>query len=96
MSVEVTEEAISVLRNSLELAGIDMARGGARLYAAHALGGGMNVQVELADAAGEGEHVIEAEGIRIFIDPSVTQAFPHAIVGVEPPHERIVVRPAAT
>jgi Fe-S cluster assembly iron-binding protein IscA len=95
VSVEVTEEAISVLRNSLELAGIDTATGGARLYAAHALGGGINVQVELADAAGEGEDVIETEGIRIFIDRTVTQAFPHAVVGVEPPHERIVVRPVA-
>jgi Fe-S cluster assembly iron-binding protein IscA len=94
MAIEVTEEAIGVLRNSLALARVDLAEGGARLYAARALGGGLNVQVELADGPARGEQVIEAGGIRIFIDPSVAQALPHAIVGVEPPHGRIVVRPA--
>jgi Fe-S cluster assembly iron-binding protein IscA len=94
VSFEVTEEAIGVLRDSLELARVDTATGGARLYAAHALGGGMNVQVELAEAAGKDEEVIEAGGIRLFIDRSVTEAIPDAVVGVEPPHGRIVVRPA--
>jgi Fe-S cluster assembly iron-binding protein IscA len=94
MPVEVTEEAVHVLRNSLELAGVDTTTGGARLHAARGLGGGINVQVELAsEAAGEDE-VIVADGIRIFIDPSVTQAIPNAIVAVEPQHDRIVVRPA--
>jgi Fe-S cluster assembly iron-binding protein IscA len=92
--VEVTEEAIGVLRHSLELAGINTATGGARLYAARALGGGVNVQVELASAAGGNEEVIEAGGIRIFIDPTVIEVFPDAVVGVQPPHGRIVVRPA--
>ena len=95
MPVEITEEAVQVLRNSLELAHIDPARGGARLHAATALGGGLNVQVELADGAGYKEEIIETGGIRIFIDPTVTQAIPDAVVTVEPQHERIVVRPAS-
>jgi Fe-S cluster assembly iron-binding protein IscA len=94
MAVEVTEEAAQVLRNSLELAGVDPTTGGARLHAARGLGGGVNVQVELASGAEAGDEVIETEGIRIFIDPSVTQAIPKAIVAVEPQHDRIVVRPA--
>ncbi|MEA2510298.1 MAG: hypothetical protein QOG21_2380 [Actinomycetota bacterium] len=94
MPVEITEEAIEVLRNSLQLAGVDTATGGARLRAARALGGGLNVQVELADAARQGDDVIEARGIRIFIDRTVSEAIPDAIVAVEPQHDRIVVRPA--
>jgi hypothetical protein len=38
--------------------------------------------------------VIEAGEIRIFIDQSIVKALPNAIVGVEPPHGRIVVTPA--
>lgn len=94
MAVEVTEEAVQVLRSSLELAGVDTATGGARLHAAKGLGGGLNVQVELAEGAARGEAVIETGGIRIFIDPAVTEAIPDAIVAVEPQHDRIVVRPA--
>ena len=94
MGVEITEEAVQVLRHSLELAHIDLSTGGARLHAATALGGGLNVQVELADGAGHKEQIIETGGIRIFIDDTVTDAFPDAVVAVEPQHERIVVRPA--
>jgi Fe-S cluster assembly iron-binding protein IscA len=94
MAVEVTQEAVEVLRNSLELAGVDAGIGGARLHAARGLGGGVNVQVELAEGAVAGEEVIETGGIRIFIDPTVTEAIPDAIVAVEPQHDRIVVRPA--
>jgi Fe-S cluster assembly iron-binding protein IscA len=95
MPVEVTEEAVHVLRNSLELAHVDLSTGGARLHAATALGGGLHVQVELAESAGENEEIIEAGGIRIFIDSTVTDAIPDAVVAVEPQHERIVVRPAS-
>jgi Fe-S cluster assembly iron-binding protein IscA len=94
MPVEVTEEAAAVLRSSLELAGIDTTTGGARLHAARGLGGGLNIQVELADGATRGEAIIETGGIRIFIDPGVTEAIPDAIVAVEPQHDRIVVRPS--
>jgi Fe-S cluster assembly iron-binding protein IscA len=94
MPVEITEEAIEVLRNSLVLAGVDTATGGARLHAARALGGGLNVQIELAEAPGPAEEVVETRGIRVFIDRTVTEAIPDAVVAVEPQHDRIVVRPA--
>jgi Fe-S cluster assembly iron-binding protein IscA len=91
--VRVTEEAIEVLRRSLELGGVDRAAGGVRLRAAHGLGGGLSIQVELADGPGEGEQIVETGGIRIFVDRSVTDAVPEPVVAVEPQHDRVVVRP---
>ncbi|MDP9223960.1 MAG: iron-sulfur cluster biosynthesis family protein [Actinomycetota bacterium] len=95
MPIEVTDEAVAVLRQSLELARVDARVGGARLHAARALGGGLNVQVELADAAAPDEDVVEAGGIRIFIDPSLSAALSGLVVAVEQPHGRLIVRPAA-
>ncbi len=95
MTIEVTDEAVEVLKRSLELGGVDPATGGVRLRAAHGLGGGVDIQVELADGALEGETVISAEGLNIFIDPGVTAAVPEPVVAVEPQHDRIVVRPAS-
>jgi Fe-S cluster assembly iron-binding protein IscA len=92
--IQVTEEAIDVLRRSLELGGIDPAAGGVRLRAARGLGGGLDVQVELADGPLEGETTVEASDVRLFIDAGVTEAIPNAVVAVEPQHETIVVRPA--
>jgi Fe-S cluster assembly iron-binding protein IscA len=92
--IQVTDEAIDVLRRSLELGGIDPTAGGVRLRAAHGLGGGMDVQVELADGPLEGETTVEASDVRLFVDAGVTEAIPNAVVAVEPQHETIVVRPA--
>jgi Fe-S cluster assembly iron-binding protein IscA len=93
VAVTVTEEAIEVLRRSLELGDVDPDAGGFRLRGARGLGGGMDVQVELAAGPLEGESVIEADGIRLFVDPAVTEAIPNAIVAVEPQHDTVVVRP---
>ena len=94
MPIQVTEEAIDVLRRSLELGGVDRTAGGVRLRAARGLGGGLDVQVELADGPLEGETTVESSDVRLFVDPSVTEAIPNAVVAVEPQHETIVVRPA--
>jgi hypothetical protein len=94
LSIEVTGEAIEVLKRSLELGNVDPKSGGVRLRGARGLGGGIDVQVELADGPSEGESIVEAAGIRIFVDPSVSDSLPEAIVAVEPQHETIVVRPA--
>lgn len=93
MAIEVTDEAVEVLGRSLGLSGVDPATGGVRLRMARGLGGGANVQIEFADGPGEAEEVVEVGGIRVFIDPSVSDAVPDAIVAVEPQHERVVVRP---
>lgn len=95
MSIEVTPEAAEVLRRSLELANIDPASGaGVRLRAARALGGGSDVQVELADAPLPDELVIEQDGIKVFVDASVVDLYADAIVALEPQHDTVVVRPA--
>ena len=93
MPVEITQEAVEVLARSLELGNVDRARGGVRIRGAHGLGGGFDIQVELADGPLENEQVVEREGVRVFVDPEVTRLFPDAIVGLEPQHETIVVRP---
>jgi Fe-S cluster assembly iron-binding protein IscA len=92
--IQVTEEAIDVLRRSLELGGVDPAAGGVRLRAARGLGGGLDVQVELAEGPLEGETTVEASDVRLFVDAGVTEAIPNAVITVEPQHETIVVRPA--
>ena len=93
MPVEVTHEAAEVLARSLELGNVDRTTGGVRIRGAHGLGGGFDIQVELAEGPQEGEEVIEHDGIRVFVDPEVTKLIPDAIVGLEPQHETIVVRP---
>jgi Fe-S cluster assembly iron-binding protein IscA len=96
MGIEVTPEAVEVLRRSLELGGMPEGVGGIRLRAARGLGGGWDVQVELAEAAAAGEEIVEAEGVELFVDPEVTRAMPDAVVALEPQHDVVVVRPAST
>lgn len=94
MAIEVTDEAVEVLRRSMKLGNVDAATGGIRIRMAKALGGGSDVQVELADGAREGDGIVELEGLRLFVDASIAETIPDAIVAVEPQHENIVVRPA--
>jgi hypothetical protein len=91
--MEVTEEAVEVLRRSLEMGGVDPQQGGVRLRGARGLGGGFDVQVELADAPQGEDSLVEAGGIRLFVAPEITEAMPDSIVAVEPQHQIIVVRP---
>lgn len=93
MDIEITDEAVEVLRRSLQLGNVDTSTGGVRLRTARALGGGVDVQVELADGPLAGESVVEKDGVRVFVDPGLTEAVPDPIVAVEPQHENVVVRP---
>lgn len=94
MSIEVTEQAQAVLRRSMELAKVQSESGGIRLRAAKGLGGGADVQIELAEGPAPEEEIVELEGLRLFVDPSVMSLYPDALVTVEPQHETVVVRPA--
>jgi hypothetical protein len=96
VGIDVTDDAVVVLRRSLELGGIGTPAAGIRLRAARALGGGLDVQVELADGPAEGETVVEVKGITLFVDPDVQRAIPDAILTVEPQHDIVVVRAAGT
>jgi Fe-S cluster assembly iron-binding protein IscA len=93
MSIEITDDAVEVLRRSLQLGSVGEG-GGIRLRAARGLGGGVDIQVELADGPLEGETVVDKDGVKVFVDPEVTSTIPDAIVAVEPQHETVVVRPA--
>lgn len=93
MGLQVTDEAALMLARSLEMAGIDKQRGGVRLRAARGLGGGTDIQVELAEGPSTDESIIERDGVRIFVDPSVAEAFPDAVVALDPQHDTIVIRP---
>ncbi|HEY7876110.1 MAG TPA: hypothetical protein VIG64_13420 [Actinomycetota bacterium] len=93
MGIEITDDAVEVLRRSLELGKVG-GGGGVRLRGARGLGGGFDIQVELADGPLEGEQVVEKDGVKVFVDPAVTAAIPDALVALEPQHEVIVVRPA--
>lgn len=92
MEIEITDDAVEVLRRSLQLGNVDTSTGGVRLRTARALGGGVDVQVELADGPLEGESVVEKDGVRVFVDPSLTEAVPDPMLTVEPQHENVVVR----
>ncbi len=94
MEIEVTPEAVELLRRSLRLAGLgDRGEAGIRLRSAHGLGGGVEVQIELAEGPGGDEQTIEAGGIKLFVAPEIEEAVPDPVVTVEPQHETVVVRP---
>jgi Fe-S cluster assembly iron-binding protein IscA len=97
MDIQVTEEARVVLRRSLELGALDLASAGIRLRAARGLGGGVDVQVELAEGPGDDESVVTSGDVRIFVDPAVGDAYPRgAVLALEPQHDVVVVRPVAS
>ena len=93
MEIEVTPEAVEVLKRSFELAGIDPRAGGVRLRPARGLGGGVSVQIEFASEPGAGEEIVEVSGVRLFVTSDLTDAIPNPVVAVEPQHDRVVVRP---
>lgn len=94
MGIEVTPEAAAVLRRSVEMGRLDTSAGqGVRLRGSKALGGGFDVQVELADGPLPGDTTIQAGGVNVYVGPEVTEAIPEAVVALEPQHEIVVVRP---
>lgn len=94
MMVQISPEAMTVLRRSLDLARLDPSKIGIRLHVVRSLGRGMDVQLEFVEEAHEGDIAVDKDGLQIFIDPNLTESIPDAVVTVEQPHERIVVRPA--
>ena len=93
MSIQVTEEAADVLRRSIELGNVDASTGGIRLRGSRALGGGFEVQVELADEPVSGDDVFETMGLRFFVEPSVAETMPDAILVLDPQHDTVTLRP---
>ena len=97
MGLQVNEDALEVLRRSMQLANIGPDdEGGVRLRSVTGLGGGARIEVEFAAGPQPQETLIEADGVRIFVDPSVSELYPEAVLTVEPQHERLVVLPASS
>lgn len=94
MSIEVTDEAIEVLKNSLSLMNSDPSSTGVRLRGARALGGGFEIQVEFSERAEETDTIVEKGGIRVFVASEVLGVYPEALVTVDPMHDIVTVRPA--
>jgi Fe-S cluster assembly iron-binding protein IscA len=94
VGLQVTPEAIEILKSSLALAKHDPTSIGVRLRGARALGGGFQVQVEFAEQPEEGDTVVVADGIRIFVGSEVLETYPEALITVEPMHDIVTVRPA--
>jgi Fe-S cluster assembly iron-binding protein IscA len=91
--LEVTDDAVEVLTRSLRLAGLDPKAAGVRLRPAHGLGGGTDVQIEFAESASESDEIIDAGGIRLFVDRALFDAVPEPLLVVEPQHETVAIRP---
>lgn len=93
MGVRITDEAVAVLKRSLDMAGVDRsAEAGVRLRGARRLGGGSEIQVELAAGPSPGETHVRCEGVNVYVDATVAEMYPDAVVALEPQHETIVVR----
>lgn len=97
MGLRITPEAVEVLKRSLEMASVDRSsEAGVRLRAAKGLGGGSDVQVELASGPTGTDRKVDCDGVNVYVDHSVVELYPDAVVALEPQHETIVVRPATT
>ncbi|HVL89221.1 MAG TPA: hypothetical protein VM841_03190 [Actinomycetota bacterium] len=86
--VTITPRAAEVLRRGLEAARLDPSAFGVRVWisAGQARSG-------FADEPDEGDALVDAGGLRVFVDPSVTANGPAAI-DVSAEHDQIVVVPA--
>lgn len=93
MAMQVTEEAVEVLRRSLEMGGVDPDRGGVRLRG-HTAWGWLRYPGRTGRGSARGR-VGGGRGRRAVVHlPEVTAALPDSVVAVEPQHQTIVVRPA--
>lgn len=95
MGVEVTPEAMAVLKRSMELGKVDPDLGGIRLRGSRSLSGGFHVQVEFADSADANDEVVRLEGLNLFLDPALLTSIEDPVIDIEPEHERILVRSAS-
>lgn len=95
MTIRVTEDAMRVLKRSMELGRVDPNRGGIRLRGSRSLSGGFNVQVEFAGSPDAGDEVVPLEGLSLFVDPALMSAIEDPVVDLSAEHERIIVRSAS-
>lgn len=85
--VVVTPRAAEVLRRGLEAARLDPSAFGVRIWVSAG-----QARSGFADEPDSGDVTVDADGVRVFVDPSVTAGGPAAI-DVSAEHEQIVVVP---
>src|SRR3990170_587218 len=95
MAIRVTDQAMKVLKRSMELGKVDPDMGGIRLRGSRSLSGGFHVQVEFAGSPDAGDEVVPLEGLNLFVDPALLSAIEDPVVDLEAEHERIIVRSAS-
>ena len=76
-----------MIRRSLELAKLDPSSIGVRLRLA-----GGEVRPRFAPEPQPGDAVVDAGGIRVFVDARILESTPDAEIGVSGEHEQLVVR----
>jgi hypothetical protein len=84
--MRLTPQAIDLVRRSLAQAKLDPATAGVRL---REVGG--ELRPRFVEGPEAGDHVIEADGLRIFIHPQLAERAPDAVVGVSQEHEQLVL-----
>lgn len=89
MAIHITPGAVEVMRRSLELSGDDEI--GVRLRRA-----GGEIRPRFASEPAPDDVVIEAEGLRVFVDAGIAAEHPDLEIAVTEEHDTLVVRPRST
>lgn len=87
MSVRITPEALDVVRRSLELAKLDPAQAGVRLREA-----GGQVMPRFARGPEPTDEVVEAGGLRLFVERRIVERYADVEIAVSDEHERLILR----
>ena len=87
MTVHVSEAAAGVIRRSLAQGGYDPADVGVRLRIA-----GGEVRPRFAQAPEPTDEVVEADGVRVFVDHAIASSAETVTIDVAAEHETLVVR----
>lgn len=86
--MRLTPEAVEVIRRSFEIGGMDPSTVGVRLRRA----GGV-VRPRFAEQPEPDDVVVDIEGVRVFVDPTVAGEYPDVEIAVSDEHDELVVRP---
>jgi Fe-S cluster assembly iron-binding protein IscA len=87
LTVRITEEALAVVRRSLELAGADPAEMAVRLRQA-----GGAIRPRFVTEPEPTDVIVETNGVRVFVAESIAGEG-DVEIGVTPEHDELVVRP---
>jgi Fe-S cluster assembly iron-binding protein IscA len=84
--MRLTPEAVALVRRSLELANLNPASAGVRVREA-----GGELRPRFVASPEPTDEIVEADGVRVFVDPRLAASRPEAVIGVSHEHERLVL-----